>query len=123
MNSKNRFLSYKEAQKIVQKAGIKTVTEYRNWKKNCPYNLPENPHITYANEWKSWSKFLGFYFLSYKEAQQIAKKAGIKSRQEYKNWEYRWADIKPNNIPLCPDRVYKNEWNGWGEFLGITVKR
>jgi len=106
------FLSYKEAQKIVQKAGIKTQTEYRNWKER-PNNIPSTPDRTYKNEWNSWGEFLGTDFLSYKEAQKIAQQVGIKTYREYRNWKER-----PSNIPSTPNTVYKNEWNGWGEFLG-----
>ena len=106
------FLSYHEAQKIVQQAGIKTVTEYRNWKEH-PNNMPAAPNKTYTNEWNGWGDFLGTDFLSYHEAQEIVQQAGIKSNQEYKRWKER-----PSNIPANPNDVYKNDWNSWGEYLG-----
>ena len=109
------FLSYHEAQKIVQQAGIKTVTEYRNWKEH-PNNMPAAPNKTYTNEWNGWGDFLGTDFLSYHEAQEIVQQAGIETQKEYFSWKER-----PNNIPSNPDRIYKNEWNGWEkEFLSYS---
>jgi len=106
------FLSYEKAKKIVQQAGIKSCREYFSWKER-PDNIPARPDIIYKNEWKGMGEYLGTDFLSYKEAQKIVQKAGIKTQKEYHNWKER-----PSNIPARPDIVYKNEWNGWGEFLG-----
>jgi len=71
-----KFLSYKEAQEIVQKAGIKTQTEYYNWK--------ERP---------SGRKY-GTGFLSYNEAQKIIQQSGIRN-----STEFRSCGERPCNIP------------------------
>jgi len=115
-----KFLSYHEAKEIVQKAGIKTVTEYWNWKERSS-DIPAVPNITYKKEWNGWGEFLGTgnvskkEFLSYKEAQKIVQQSGIKSKTEYRNWKEH-----SNNIPSSPDTVYKKEWKGWSEFLGTN---
>ena len=106
------WLSYEEAQKIVQKAGIKSCQEYYNWKER-PSNIPAHPDRIYKKEWNGWGGFLGTDFLSYHETQKTVQQSGIKTSTEYYNWKER-----PFNIPSTPNTVYKNEWNGWGGFLG-----
>jgi len=118
----NRFLPYKEAQEMVQKAGIKTSLEYRNWQDDFN-NVPSEPSKVYKKDWKGWGEFLGTKtvsskagtFLPYHEAQKIVQKAGIKTSTEFGDWNH------PDNIPAAPNRTYKSEWNGWEEFLSTTV--
>ena len=81
----------------------------------------------YKNEWEGWGKFLGtgrvasqeIIYRSYQEAKQYAQQLKLRSREE-------WSEhTKSNNfprkhIPAAPSTSakYKNEWEGWGEFLG-----
>jgi hypothetical protein len=51
-------MPYSTACKVVRKAGIKTATEFKSWKR--PKGMPSNPDQTYKNSgWESWGKFLG----------------------------------------------------------------
>jgi superfamily II DNA or RNA helicase len=65
--------------------------------------------------------------------EDIFKRYGIYKRNEYVSWDEclkyaqslkltganQWRqNDKPNNIPLKPYDIYKDEWNGWGNFLG-----
>jgi hypothetical protein len=51
-------LSYEDAKKIVQKQGVKSVNEYRKWKKSS--DIPRNPDRFYVNKgWTSWVDFFG----------------------------------------------------------------
>ena len=52
------WLPYVEAQKIVQKARVKTPREFYAWKR--PDGVPSNPHMTYKGKgWKSYPEFFG----------------------------------------------------------------
>ena len=110
-------LPYAEAQKIVQKAGIKTITEFKAWKR--PEGVPSTPDMTYKDKgWKSWPEFLGtgvpFVALSYKEAQKIVQKAGIQNAREF----YA-RKPKPEGVPSQPYVIYKGKgWKNWPEFFG-----
>ena len=110
------WLSYAEAQKIVQKTGIKTAIEFYAWKR--PEGVPSAPNETYKGKgWKSWEKFLDTEWLSYAEAQKIVQKTGIKTGREFKAWK-----PKPFGVPSAPDRNYKGKgWANWPEFLGTVV--
>jgi hypothetical protein len=49
------------------------------------------------------------------EARELVRSEGIKSIGQYKRW---WMLNTPARIPKRPDRAYKKEWQGWGDFLG-----
>ena len=57
-------------------------------------------------------------YLSYFESKNYIKNIGIKTQREYSKW------IKGNSIslkiPSGPRKLYKKEWNGWGDFLGTN---
>ena len=55
-------------------------------------------------------------FRSFKEARKFVQSLNLKSRTE---WEkYRKSGNKPDDISSHPDRTYKKEWKGYGDFLG-----
>ena len=54
-------------------------------------------------------------FPSYEEAQRIAQQAGITTAEEY-NKRY-----KGFRLPSRPNRIYKEQWQGWREFLGTGI--
>jgi hypothetical protein len=53
--------------------------------------------------------------LPYEASREIVRSEMIKSRVEYIRW---WMDNRPSVIPKSPDRAYKKEWRGWGDYLG-----
>ena len=51
-------MSYKNACKIVRKAGIKTKGQFQSW--NRPQGMPSHPDRAYKQSgWSSWKEFLG----------------------------------------------------------------
>ena len=123
------WMSYEEARAFVQKAGIKTVAEFREWSKagKKPPNIPTDPKTIYKEEWVSWFHFLGTdkrgnrkNWMSFAEAQAVIQKAGIKTFAEFREWSR--AGHRPPDFPTNPQLVYKKDWKGWTYFLG-TDKR
>lgn len=125
------ILDYEEAQKIVQKLGIKTGRECIKMKKeNNEFlkNLPRNPYATYKyrNSWKGWHDFLGddgcdwrrVGWVQYEEAKKIVQNLGIKTEREYRKMKKENNEFI-KNIPRTPHVVYKrqNLWKGWADFL------
>jgi hypothetical protein len=53
---------------------------------------------------------------SFEEARQWARKSGALTekdwRQLVKNTDF------PQNIPKLPSRVFRDDWKGWGDWLG-----
>lgn len=56
-----KFLSYEEARKIVRKAGLKNIKEWRSYciSGEKPYSIPSNPHKIYKDKgWKGYIDWL-----------------------------------------------------------------
>jgi hypothetical protein len=124
--SKRKFISYNEAKKFVQKQNIKSQSDWFNFKKNnkLPLNIPSSPNKTYEkNGWINWGDFFGTKYianrdrkyLSYLEAKKFVHKLEIKSTTEW--YKYCESGKKPHQIPRQVKTVYKNEFEGWNEFL------
>ena len=63
--SKNYYLKYFDAKKLVQKHKFKTYEEYKNYYESNPdCGLPEFPHLFrgYRNKWESNKKFFGEFY-------------------------------------------------------------
>jgi hypothetical protein len=51
------------------------------------------------------------------EARELVRQENLSSVKQYEKW---WKLNLPARIPKRPDRAYKNEWQGWNDFLGST---
>ena len=54
--------------------------------------------------------------IEFRESKKEVKKLGINSIKEWR--DLCLSNLKPNNLPVNPYKVYKNEWKGWGDWLG-----
>ncbi len=52
----------------------------------------------------------------FEEAREYVRSLGITSNTEYREWSK--TSQRPPDIPSTPDRVYKDEWTNWRDFLG-----
>lgn len=59
-------------------------------------------------------------FLPFLEAKAFLKPLNLKHSIAYKAWAY--STKRPTNIPVSPKRVYKEEWAGWPDYLGLEKK-
>ncbi|MFL6425502.1 MAG: hypothetical protein ACJ71R_18190 [Nitrososphaeraceae archaeon] len=55
----------------------------------------------------------------FSNAKQYVQTLGLKSNDEWR--EYCKTGKKPSDIPTNPDKVYENEWIGWGDWLGYEI--
>ncbi len=113
------LLPMKEAQKWAIKNKIKSVVHWNELcsKKKIPINIPKGGATYYG---MSWPEFLQngndkSEFLPFKEAHKIVLLLELVTQKEWNEWA---KTKRPNNIPYNPSRIYKNEWNGWGDWLG-----
>ena len=125
-----KFVSFEEAREFVIKLGLKGQKEWREYSKSNkkPNNIPSTPDKTYKNKgWTNWGDFLGTgnatpgtqVWIPFEEARKFAIKLGLKGQKEWR--EYCNSGKKPNNIPYCPFRTYKNKgWINWKDFLGTA---
>ena len=125
-NKNKKFISYKEAKKLVRSHNIKISADYYSFYKTYEnkHLIPAIPNRSYKNKgWKNWIDFLGTNrgvsseYLNYTDARKIAKKLKCKSLSEYiiigkKN-------KLPYGLPKYPGkRVYGKDWVSLGDFLG-----
>lgn len=117
------YISFKEARDIVRSFNLQNQNDWRNFSKTKrkEYNIPSQPEVIYKDEWISFHDWIGIKpgytgtnFLSYEEAKKYVKKQNLKSRTDWSNWKHN----RPENIPSTPAKTYKDEWKGWGDWLG-----
>ena len=126
---KINLVSYQEAKKYAQSLNLKNQKEWfdRINSNKLPADMTSNPRVRYKKEWESWGKFLGTgnigtkvrKFTKYEIAEKFARSLKLKS--VYNWYDYIKNNRLPEDIPNAPEKFYKKEWQGWGNFLGITV--
>lgn len=135
-----KYRSYGQAEKFVQKLGIKTAKEWRAYCRGDipklgkrPEDVPANPErIYYWNGWVNWGTFFGTgrklkgNFLSFNEAREYCRKLGLSSVswRKYSKGEIPGLGKRPEFIPANPSTIYKNKgWVNWSDFLGTDIKK
>lgn len=119
------FWSYERARDWARSAGVKSGRQWKIMAKEgvLPSGVPAQPYKVYMVQFLNWGEFLGTghvaskdkVFVTYEEAMDWAKENGLTSQLKWKAFHKK---TKPQNIPLNPQRVYKNQFKTWGEFLG-----
>jgi hypothetical protein len=119
------------ARAFVHTLGLKGERNWRVYAKSGqkPVDIPSHPETAYPKEWNGWGDWLGTgrmarrqkRYLSFPEARQYVHTLKIASSHASRYvWEKYWKTHKrPANIPCHPDRVYRREWSGWPDWLGI----
>jgi very-short-patch-repair endonuclease len=126
MKHRKEFLPFEQARAFVQGLGLKNQKE---WKAYCqsgqkPSTIPTNPNRTYSQDFQGYGDWLGSGFIaprnreyrSFEQAQTFVQTLMIKSTAEWR--EYCQSGKKPHDIPRTPDIIYKQDWHGWGDWLG-----
>lgn len=132
------YRPYSDAQKYVSSLGLKN---QRDWIDYCrgklgdlppkPEDIPATPENTYRGlGWVNLGEWLGTgmiaprlrVYLSFKKARIVARKFGIKSQSEWRDFAAgRLPELGtlPKDIPATPWMTYKDEgWVGLGDWLG-----
>jgi hypothetical protein len=115
-----KYRSFREAREFARSLGIKNRKEWWNWCKSGkkPKGIPSNPDRAYKNEWISWPDWLDSQvkLLPFKEAREFVHSLRLKS---YDEWPEYCKSGKPKGIPSNPKIIYKDEWQGARDWLGI----
>ena len=129
------FLSFEDAKNFVINLNLK---DRKEWVKYCkgefnnlenkPNNIPRDPELRYRKDWINWEDWLKgstekIYaeWCSFEEARQFAQSLNLSGQVEWKKYcknELDNYNKKPANIPASPDVVYKENWKGYGDWLG-----
>ncbi len=129
-NRKGEFRSYEEAKDFVLSLGLENQAQWVKWTKSDArsHDIPATPDKVYKNKgWKDWSAWLGTRniksgYRSFEEARIFARGLNLNSGKEWKIWAKSLK--RPNDIPIFPDSVYKNQgWQSWGDWLGVEKRR
>lgn len=65
--------------------------------------------------WTALPAFRRSGFLPFEEARTFARNLTLKGSKEWYAW---WKINRPPNISSSPDRIYKETWLSWGNWLG-----
>ena len=124
---KKEYLSYEETKKYLQKFNLKSWNDFKKFAATSsrPLNIPGHPHIIYKNKgWVSISDLLGYeskstarVFREFNDAKEFLRKLKLKNQIEWQ--KFAKSNLKPNDIPSNPQKVYKDKgWKGLGDWLG-----
>jgi superfamily II DNA or RNA helicase len=124
------FLPFAEARGYVRGLGLKSTAEWAEWFQSGkrPANIPTNPSGVYKAEWRGFPDWLGTdtvapqyrVFLPFKEAREYVRGLGFGSQKEFGEWSKTPA--RPHDIPTGPYSIYKEEWRGWSDWLGVKSR-
>ena len=126
-NQDRVYLSFKKAREFVRRLGLKNQKEWKEYCKsgNKSEHITSKPERTYKDKgWIGFGDWLGTgtianqdrVYLSFKKAREFVRKIELKNKQAWS--EYSKSNKRPSNIPGTPTQTYKNEWIGWGDWLG-----
>jgi len=125
-NQNREFRSFSLARDHIRTLKISGKDSYIAWAKTAdrPKDIPALPNISYKFEWKGWADWLGSktvatrkkVFWEFLKAREYVQKLKLSGKNEYAIWLK--SGNRPQEIPTSPSSVYKNEWKGWGDWLG-----
>lgn len=116
------YRSFAEARAFARTLELKG---YKQWEEYCrsgkkPPDIPSGPWKVYHGEYKSIADWLGTEYLSFTEARAFVQKLSLKNHDDWLN--YCRSGKKPNNIPSKPEQVYRTEYKGMKDWLGVVDK-
>lgn len=113
------WIPYEQVKPWVHKLRLGNYKEWLEYATThkLPEGVPQNPQMTYP-DYVSDADFLGHTsYWPYPDAKRYAQSLKLSAYSEWLTW---YNKNKPKFIPKYPDQVsgYRDEWEGWGEFLG-----
>ena len=129
-----RFLSYKEAKKLLHPFKLKNSSDYQLKNKEISKLLPSNPSYKYPDEWCGWESFLGSGYKKRKVQNQQIKRSiysfsqakeiiqGVEEVHSSVGYSLYIKSKRDLKMPPSPPEAYKKEWMGWEDFLGKNYK-
>lgn len=59
-------------------------------------------------------------WLTFEEAREQARQLGFKTKLQWQLWSS--TPDRPNCIPTKPFNTYRDQWQGWADFLGFSPR-
>ena len=121
------YRSFESAREFARKLNLKSRPEWELYSKlsDKPKDIPSSPSGTYKNKgWTTWGDFLGSRNVkpgdresrSFEDAKKFVRALNLKGTKEWS--EYCKSGNKPEDIPSRPERTYKKDFKGSGDWLG-----
>jgi len=129
-NQDRNFRSFEDARSFVHSLKLESFrdwsTYYKSGKK--PNDIPTHPDTVYEKQWQGWIDWLGSIhhsgrykkMLSFTDARRFVQRLKLKSETDWR--KYKTSGNLPYFIPSVPDKKYKKEWKGYGDWLGTLVE-
>ena len=124
------YRTFEEAREYVHALGLKGNEEWRAWGKTGarPLDIPSNPDVVYKAKWRGWGDWLGtgtvapqnMVYRPFEEAREYVHSLGLKNASQWREWFK--SGQRPPDVPASPNRIYKDEWRGWGDWLGLVSR-
>ncbi len=121
-----KFRDFESAREFAISLNLKGQKEWFEYCKSGdkPYDIPTVRERIYKKDFKGYGDWIGTgtvatsnkVFRSFQEAREFARALKLNSRKEWS--EYCKSGNKPDDIPAYLRTIYKNEWKGWGDWLG-----
>ena len=120
------YRSFEECKNFVRNLKINSQTEWYSYCKTGkkPDDIPRTINSIYKKEWTTWGDFFGNgnvanqrkEFSSFKVARAFVHKQKLKSNMDWRI--FCKSGKKPVELPTNPEKIYKEKWKGWADFLG-----
>lgn len=131
----NGKLPFEWLKAFVQHMGIQSRSEYWAARDHFKWGewAPKVPNRVYKDDWQGWNDFLNTtnvftarsrnpdFYRDYWSAVRWVRTLNLNSIQEWK--KYVDSDQLPLDIPENPSAVYKDQWRGYKEWLGMGNNR
>ena len=96
-----------------------------------PVHFPRKPERYFKEEFEGWPEFLGYkgrkkwslFSVSYEEVKAYAHSLNLGFGSEKKFRRYISENDWPVHFPRKPERYFKEEFEGWPEFLGYKGRK
>jgi hypothetical protein len=123
----SNYYSFEQSREFIRALNLKNQIEWRNYRKSDlrPNYIPSNPNVVYKNKgWVSLGDWLGNsnqanhlkIYIDFNKAREFARSLKLNNQKE---WQiYARSDDKPKDIPSSPEKVFSNEFGGYGDWLG-----
>lgn len=122
------YLSFDKAREFVRSLNLSSYDDYRKYTMSGekPKEIPSRPDFVYKNEFKGYGDWVGTgrisnkdkgeQFLPFEQAREYVSNLKLYG---FDAWtKYAKSKDRPTNIPTNPHHIYKDEWTGYGDFLG-----
>lgn len=119
--TKNRKLySFTEARRLARGHGFSSKKEFLDYDCAGAYQLPKNAEVIWQTEWKGWGDWLGIPW-DFQQGREIARTLKFNTEDEYLTFfrenKITSEDDPLSRLPIRPDLYYKQDWQGWDDWL------